>query len=49
MNTLKKTDDEFITKSAIMEMGFTKSMIEKLLPEPTEKPNPYYKKAAPMK
>lgn len=40
---------ELITQSAILEMGFTKTMITKLLPKPIEKSNPYYKCASPMK
>lgn len=40
---------EMITQSAILEMGWTKSMITKLLPEPSLKSNPYYKSAAKMK
>lgn len=38
-----------LTQSALIEMGWTKSMIEKLLPEPELKCNPRYKSAAPMK
>ena len=40
---------ELITQSMVLEMGFTKTMIKKLLPEPIEKENPYYKCASPMK
>lgn len=40
---------EMISQSAIIEMGWTRTMISKLLPEPTLKPNPHYSKAAPMK
>ncbi|MBP3630203.1 MAG: hypothetical protein J6J23_01805 [Clostridia bacterium] len=40
---------EMITQSTILEMGWTKSMITKLLPEPTLKPNPHYRSAAPMR
>jgi len=40
---------KMITQSTVIEMGFTKSMIEKLLPEPTLKANPHYKCASPMK
>jgi len=38
-----------ITQSTIISMGWTKSMIEKLLPAPTLAKNPHYKNAAPMK
>lgn len=40
---------EMIAQTTIIGMGWTKSMIDKLLPEPTLKPNPHYKCAAPMK
>lgn len=40
--------DGYLTQSAVIERGWTKSML-KLLPTPTEKRNPYYRKAAPMK
>lgn len=38
-----------ITQSTILEMGWTKSMITRLLPEPILKPNPHYRSAAPMR
>lgn len=41
--------EKMMTQSAILELGWTKSLINKFLPEPTCKPNPHYKKAAPMK
>ena len=41
-------DSNVLTQSAILERGWTKSMLA-LLPTPTEKRNPYYRKAAPMK
>lgn len=40
---------QLITQSTILAMGWTKTMIKNLLPEPTERPNPHYKCAAPMK
>lgn len=40
---------QMITQSTILAMGLTKTMIKNLLPEPTERPNPHYKCAAPMK
>ncbi len=40
---------EMITQSTVISMGWTKAMIEKLLPKPTLKTNPHYKCAAPMK
>ncbi len=40
---------KYITQTAVIEMGFTRSMIDKLLPPPIEKRNPMYRSAAPMK
>lgn len=40
---------EMITQSTVISMGWTKTMISKLLPPPVEKRNPYYGSAAPMK
>lgn len=40
---------EQLTQSEILELGWTKSLIGKFLPDPTLKPNPRYKSAAPMK
>lgn len=42
-------EEKLITQSTVLSMGFTKSMIDKLLPAPTLKDNPRYKCAAPMK
>ena len=41
--------EEMITQSTIIEMGWTKTMITKFLPEPILKDNPHYNNAAPMK
>ena len=41
--------NDTLTQSEILELGWTKSLIGKYLPNPTLKPNPRYKKAAPMK
>ena len=41
--------EKLITQSTVISMGFTKSMITKLLPPPKEVPNPHYRCAAPMK
>ena len=41
--------NDTLTQSEILGMGWTKSLIGKYLPDPTLKPNPRYKKAAPMK
>lgn len=49
MPQVKQTADKMIAQTTIIEMGWTKTLIAKFLPEPTLKPNPYYKKAAPMK
>ena len=40
---------QMITQSTILAMGWTKTMIKNLLPQPVEKPNPHYKCASPMK
>lgn len=45
----EKTNESLISQTTILSMGFTKSMIDKLLPAPTLKQNPRYKSAAPMK
>lgn len=45
----KRIYKKMITQSTVIDMGFTKAMINKLLPPPIERPNPYYKNAAPMK
>lgn len=42
-------DEKLITQAAVLSMGFTKSMIDKLLPAPTLRDNPRYRSAAPMK
>lgn len=42
-------EEKLITQSTVLSMGFTKSMIDKLLPAPILKQNPRYKSAAPMK
>lgn len=38
-----------ISQTSVMQLGFTKSMIDLLLPEPILKRNPHYACAAPMK
>lgn len=42
-------EEKLITQATVLSMGFTKSMIDKLLPAPTLKQNPRYKSSAPMK
>ena len=42
-------EEKLITQSVVLTMGFTKSMIAKLLPPPVLKNNPRYASAAPMK
>ena len=42
-------DEKLVTQATVLSMGFTKSMIDKLLPAPTLKQNPHYKSSAPMK
>ena len=41
--------DKYISQGTVLDMGFTKTMIKNLLPEPELKPNPHYRCAAPMK
>lgn len=38
-----------LSQASVISMGFTQSMIKKLLPPPTLKTNPMYRSAAPMK
>ena len=46
----KEDTRKTLTQSAIMRLGFTKKMIETLLPEPAKREkNPYYRNAAPIK
>lgn len=45
----KMEEEKLVTQSTVLSMGFTKSMIAKLLPAPTLKQNPHYKSSAPMK
>ena len=40
---------EMVSQSQILEMGWTKKLIQDFLPEPTLKTNPIYKCASPMK
>lgn len=41
--------EKMVCQSTILEMGWTKSMIARLLQEPTLRPNPYSKEKPPMK
>lgn len=41
--------EKLITQTTVLSMGFTKSMIDKLLPEPILKRNPRYASSSPMK
>lgn len=45
----EKQKEHLISQSAVLSMGFTKSMIDKLLPPPVLKRNPHYASSAPMK
>ena len=42
-------DSNLLTQKKVIELGWTVSMIKKLLPEPISVPNPRYCNAAPMK
>lgn len=45
----EKTNENLISQTTVLSMGFTKSMIDKLIPAPILKQNSRYKSAAPMK
>lgn len=45
----EKQKEHLISQSAVLSIGFTKSMIDKLLPPPVLKRNPHYASSAPMK
>lgn len=46
---MKKERPKMIAQTTVIGMGWTKAMINKLLPEPELKDNPNYRNAAPMK
>jgi len=46
---MEKECPKMITQKTILSMGWTKAMIDKLLPEPELKENPHYWRGAPMK
>lgn len=41
--------EQLISQTTVLSMGFTKSMIDKLLPPPILKRNPHYASSSPMK
>lgn len=45
----KEPKEKMITQSTVLSLGFTKKLIETLLPEPILKNNPHYNCSAPMK
>lgn len=45
----QQKDNELITQTEVLSMGWTKSMIQKFLPEPILNTNPRFSSAAPMK
>lgn len=45
----EKQKERFISQSTVLSMGFTKSMIDKLLPPPILKRNPHGASSSPMK
>lgn len=49
MCNVRHDETEYITQSAVMAIGFTKTMMKLLLPEPVLKSNPRYRSAAPMR
>lgn len=46
---MEKQKEQLISQATVLSMGFTKSMIDKLLPSPVLKRNPHYASSAPMK
>lgn len=46
---METSREEFVNQSELLEMGWTKSLIQQFLPEPILKPNPYYRSGPPMK
>lgn len=49
MAKAKENKPEMVTQSAVLEMGWTKTLIERYLPKPILRENYYYKCAAPVK
>lgn len=49
MGKKSEPKEKMITMSTVLSMGWTKSMIAALLPEPKLVDNPHYRKAAPMR
>ena len=45
----EKQKEQLISQTTVLSMGFTKSMIDKLLPPPILKRNPHYASSSPMK
>lgn len=46
---MEKPKEQLISQTTVLSMGFTKSMIDKLLPPPILKRNPHYASSSPMK
>ena len=46
---MEKQKEQLISQATVLTMGFTKSMIDKLLPSPVLKRNPHYASSSPMK
>lgn len=46
---MKKEHKQQFSQSQLLGMGFTRKMIETLLPPPTVEVNPFFKNGAPMK
>lgn len=46
---MEKQKEQLISQATVLSMGFTKSMIDKLLPSPVLKRNPHYASSSPMK
>lgn len=48
-NAEAERPEKMVSQSTVLELGFTKSMISTLLPEPVLKRNPHYASAPPMR
>lgn len=46
---MEEQKEQLISQTTVLSMGFTKSMIDKLLPPPILKRNPHYASSSPMK
>lgn len=47
--TMSFVRSDYYNKTELKDLGFTESMINALLPEPTLRPNPFYRSGSPMR